>query len=202
MKSQKGSVVIIVLVFVIIGLIGAIGYLVYDRNQNNANTTTQQTKNVTQTSTEQNTKPNYSVRFVNPNAPEEYIDIQSVADISKLPSDFPEGAKQYLEKNITDVNIVASGDCQNTISINKYNDINIYGAVGCDPGGGAMAVWSINEKNEWQSLFFQDVPTCDDIKNKRIYNEFVDTCFEDKNSDGEVTEDEYISNPNGSSALL
>lgn len=202
MKSQKGSVVIIVLVLVIIGLIGAIGYLVYDRNQNKANTTTQQTKNVTQTSTEQNTKPNYSVRYVYPNQEGEVLTIQSETDLNKLPTDFPARAKEYLTKSINDAMADNTADCMNTITIDQYNDINVAGGVGATCGGGAAAVWSIGSDGNWQELYYQDTPVCADIITKKIYSEFIEICFDDKNADGQAAETEIIPNPNGSSALL
>ncbi len=202
MKSQKGSVVIIALVLVIIGLIGSVGYLVYEKNQKDTDTSVQQTKNATQTSTEQPSKPNYSVRYIYPNQEGEALTIQSEADLNKLPADFPAGAKEYLTKSINDAMADNTTDCMNTITVDKYNDINVAGGVGATCGGGAAAVWSIGSDGNWTELYYQDTPVCADLITKKIFNEFIETCFDDKNADGQAAETEFIPNPNGSSALL
>ncbi len=203
MKKQNGSVTIIALVSIIIILVGAVGYLVYDKNKSNTSNNKQPTNPMADTAnTKSDKKLNYTVRFVNPVDTEVSVTIASEQDIAKLPTDFPYGAKAFLQKSITEATIDNTPDCQSNITVTKYNDVNVAGGIGSTCGGGAAAVWSVGQDGVWQELYFQDSPTCDDLLAKRIYSEFIDTCYQDTNADGQFTEDEYVGNPNGPSSAL
>lgn len=203
MNKQRGSIAIIVLVLIIMALVGAVGYLVYDKNKSETSNNSAPAPTVVDNTNKENDKNiNYTIRFINADDIEAALTIASEQDVAKLPTDFPEGARAYLLKSITEASVDNTPDCQSNITVTKYNDVNVAGGIGSTCGGGAAAVWSVGQDGVWQELYFQDSPTCDDLLAKKIYSEFIDTCYKDKNADDQFTEDEYIDNPNGPSSAL
>lgn len=217
MKKQCGfSLVVVLVATAASAAIIASGYVVYKESQkdNEDKSKTSQTvsKNSTPSKTQNNTsstsRPNYTIRYINPSDPDTGLILYTEADFAKLPADFPSGAISYMRQKIgkTDHTMVQN-ECTQVYSIIKYNDVNVSGGdISVDANkevcpGGAAAILSLDTTNNWRLTGFQSVLGCDVLIAAKIYKDFLSECYDDKNSNN-PNDDQLVDNPNGNSTDL
>lgn len=201
-KNINGfSAVEIAIIVVIVGLLGGISWFVYSRNSDDATRNSE-----TQAQTSKNNIDQEPVSDeVDTSIYEVDIDMQTAADISKLPEYTPESFKKYmldiLQENEFYHNEVDDVDTITQYQISKISQFNIIGGRvpvdknGETRAGGAPAIWVLTPTGKWDEESLNGA-VCKSENGGLIYEEFVEECFTDPNTDS------WVKNPNGSITTL
>lgn len=213
LTKQKGFTALeTILILVLIGVIGFVGWTVYQSNQED------EQPEEPAASEQVEEEPNETASFL----PGELLELNppvrlsTTQDVENLPEQTPTSFKDYMRGVLSDFDTTFEApasdvECEQYIEVNLISTINAGAqfraeeagtnqAGQCAIGGGQMIYYLADEQTEqWDNLGIAHAPpTCEQLVEKEIYEEFIDTCLENAGD----SPSNAVSNPNGSISKL
>ena len=206
--GQKGFTVLeTVLILALIGVIGFVGWSAYQLNQEEegSDEVAESEVNGDESDEVATLQPGELLELDSP------VKLSSSADVDNLPEETPESFKDYMRSEMSDFDTTFEApnpdvDCEQYLEVDLISSINVNTQMrtveagtdesgACAVGGGQLIRYLDEGEDQWSEMSIaHQPPTCDELVENNIYEEFWESCLESADDDIENT----VPNPNGS----